>query len=46
MSRYFFHLIDSIDVVLDPEGVEMPAKAVVGAAQTSCCSPPAGEKGV
>jgi hypothetical protein len=26
------HLRDSIDEVLDPEGVEMPAEAIVGAA--------------
>ena len=32
MPRYFFHLRDSTDEVLDPEGVEMPAKAVAGAA--------------
>lgn len=28
MPRYFFHLIDSIDVLLDPEGILMPADAV------------------
>jgi len=32
MPRYFMHLRDGTDVVLDPEGVEMPAEAVVGAA--------------
>ena len=32
MPRYFMHLVDSIDVTLDPEGVEMPAEAIVGAA--------------
>ena len=32
MPRYFMHLRDSIDEVLDPEGVEMPAEAIVGAA--------------
>lgn len=28
MSRYFFHLVDSIDVLLDPEGVEIAAEQV------------------
>ena len=32
MPKYFFHLIDSVDVLLDPEGNEMPSEAVVGAA--------------
>jgi hypothetical protein len=32
MPRYFFHLRDGVDTVLDPEGVEMPADAVTGAA--------------
>jgi hypothetical protein len=32
MPRYFLHLRDSIDEVLDPEGVEMPPEAVAGAA--------------
>jgi hypothetical protein len=32
MPRYFFHLRDGADVLLDPEGVEMPADAIVGAA--------------
>ncbi len=32
MPLYFFHLKDGIDVVLDPEGLQMPAEAVPGAA--------------
>jgi hypothetical protein len=32
MPRYFMHLIDSVDETLDPEGVELPAEAVPGAA--------------
>lgn len=32
MPHYFFHLVDSTDVVLDPDGVEMAAEAVVDAA--------------
>jgi hypothetical protein len=32
MPRYFLHLRDSIDEVLDSEGVEMPPEAVAGAA--------------
>lgn len=32
MRRYFFHLIDSVDVTLDPEGVQMTAQAVPDAA--------------
>lgn len=32
MPRYFFHLIDSIDITFDPEGIEMPETGVVGAA--------------
>ena len=28
MPRYFMHLIDSTDVLLDPDGKEMPANAV------------------
>lgn len=32
MPRYFFHLIDSVDIILDPEGVELPADAVERAA--------------
>jgi hypothetical protein len=32
MPKYFFHLRDSIDEVLDPDGVEMPAEAVAGVA--------------
>jgi hypothetical protein len=32
MSRYFFHLIDSIDKILDPEGAELTPDAIVGVA--------------
>ena len=32
MPKYFFHLRDSTDEVLDPDGVHMPAEAVSGAA--------------
>lgn len=32
MPRYFFHLVDSVDIVLDPEGVSMSPDAVAGAA--------------
>ena len=32
MTRYFFHLKNSIDEILDPEGTEMPAEVVPGAA--------------
>lgn len=32
MPRYFFHLIDSVDETLDPEGVHMPPEALAGAA--------------
>lgn len=32
MPRYFMHLLDSTDVLLDPEGVEMPPEAVQRAA--------------
>jgi hypothetical protein len=35
MSRYFLHLKDSTDEVLDPEGTEMPAEAVPDAALRS-----------
>jgi hypothetical protein len=28
MPRYFFHLIDSIDTTLDPDGVEMAPEAI------------------
>ena len=31
MPRYFFHLVDSFDVTLDTEGVEMPTEAIAGA---------------
>ena len=32
MAHYFMHLRDSVDEVLDPDGMEMPAEAVPGAA--------------
>lgn len=32
MPRYFMHLVDSVDVTLDPEGIEMPAEAVAASA--------------
>ena len=32
MPRYFFHLRDGTDTILDPEGLEMPAEAINGAA--------------
>ena len=32
MARYFLHLMDSVDQILDPEGMEMAADAVPGAA--------------
>ena len=32
MPRYFFHLIDSVDEVLDPDGIDMPPEAITGAA--------------
>jgi len=32
MPRFFLHLKDSKDEILDPEGVEMPADAVPGVA--------------
>ena len=28
MQRYFMHLIDSTDVLLDPEGTLMPSEAI------------------
>jgi len=28
MPRYFMHLIDSTDILLDPEGMEMLAEAI------------------
>ena len=30
MPRYFLHLRDHVDVILDPDGVEMPADAIPG----------------
>jgi hypothetical protein len=32
MPRYFLHLVDSTDVTLDPDGMEMTPEAVAGAA--------------
>jgi hypothetical protein len=32
MPRFFLHLRDGIDEVLDPEGLEMPREAVIRAA--------------
>ena len=32
MPKYFFHLRDGVDHVIDPEGLEMPEQAIVGAA--------------
>ena len=28
MARYFLHLIDSVDILLDPDGVELPPDAI------------------
>jgi hypothetical protein len=35
MTRYFFHLRDGTDEILDPEGVELAVDAVAGAALAS-----------
>jgi hypothetical protein len=32
LPKYFFHLIDSTNEVLDPDGMQMPAEAVMGSA--------------
>ena len=32
MPRFFLHLIDGVDEVLDDEGVELPVEAIAGAA--------------
>ena len=32
MPRYFLHLRDSSDEILDPEGIELPSEAIAGAA--------------
>ena len=32
MARYFLHLIDGTDMLLDPDGVELPADGVARAA--------------
>ena len=31
MPRYFTHLVDGTDVLLDPDGVELPAETLVAA---------------
>jgi hypothetical protein len=35
MYKYFFHLRDGTDEVLDPEGVALPLDAISGAALTA-----------
>jgi len=35
VPRYFMHLVDGVDHILDPEGVEMPREAVEGYALRS-----------
>ena len=35
MPRYFMHLVDSIDVLLDPDGIEIPKDAVAEKALAS-----------
>ncbi len=32
MQKFFFHLVDSTDRLLDPEGCLMPPEAIAGAA--------------
>ena len=32
MPKYFLHLIDGTDILLDPHGMDMPTEAVAGAA--------------
>lgn len=32
MPRYFMHLMDGVDKVIDEEGVLMPEEAIIGAA--------------
>jgi hypothetical protein len=31
------HLVDSVDFTLDPEGIEMPEEAIIGAALVQAC---------
>lgn len=35
MPRYYMHLVDSVDVLLDPDGIEMPLEAVAAKALAS-----------
>ena len=35
MTRYFLHLKDSTDEILDPDGIELPADAIPDAALRS-----------
>lgn len=32
MPKYYMHLVDSADITLDPEGIEMQPEAIVGVA--------------
>ena len=32
MALFFFHLKDGVDILLDPDGVEIPAQAVAASA--------------
>lgn len=32
MPRFFMHLVDHLDVLLDPEGLELPAAAIAATA--------------
>lgn len=45
MPRYFMHLIDSLEVVLDPDGIELPAGAVEEATLRSARDCMAGDIG-
>ena len=35
MPRYLMHLVDSVDVLLDPDGIELPTEAVAQKALAS-----------
>lgn len=35
MARYFLHVRDGTDEVLDPEGIELPENAIIGMALAS-----------
>ena len=35
MPRYFMHLVDGVDVLLDPDGIEIPNGAIVQKALAS-----------